>query len=67
MTSLQFLCRTGGWSHHSRKNNTNEIYLAMYRESLEKVMNQELDDILEELKKNPIFKMSLGSKELFHG
>ena len=29
-------------------------------------MNQELDDILEELKKNPIFKMSLGSKELFH-
>ena len=29
-------------------------------------MNQELKDILGELKMNPIFKMSLGSKELFH-
>lgn len=29
-------------------------------------MNQELNDILGELKMNPIFKMSLGSKELFH-
>lgn len=29
-------------------------------------MNQKLNDILEKLKTNPIFKMSLGSKELFH-
>ena len=29
-------------------------------------MNQKLYDILGELKMNPIFKMSLGSKELFH-
>lgn len=38
----------------------------MYRESWMKIMDQKLTVILEELKKNPIFKMSLGSKELFH-